>query len=94
MAIDYKAQLVAAVRASRWNIVGPDTLNRVETRDTPEGVPEFWWPEPTYTSTRVLKFLLHERGAPSVFYTESAAPWTQPFERKIPFRRALELLAE
>lgn len=65
------------------------TIRYTETRTTPEGIPQRWWPGETYDRHQFLT--LHHRG---VIYGDAPAPWVGRNDSHITYKRAFAILRD
>lgn len=96
-------QLHNAIQAAQergWRPINGNTLaapsNKTEI-PTPESIPDRWWSQSTYKRLRSVSFLTTQskNGGPRIsaaFYREHNAPWVNPTEFKVTFKRVIEIL--
>lgn len=86
----------AAVQSGRWVQV-PDRhamkVQRSRTLDTPDTIPDDWWPEPTYVEHESIA-LIAGRTRTDVIHRRHPAPWVQSTESTISAAAAERLLSE
>jgi hypothetical protein len=97
--MDYIEQLrdrLKAAEAEGWSHATSLMAVRMTRHDTPKLVLDAdWYPSPTYHCTEILGFTFTARNrVPVCVYKDRSRPWVDGTDRRISYKRALELLAQ
>lgn len=79
----------AAIASGEWVAVSGQTIRYTETLETPEGIPDRWWPGATYDRYVFVTLTLG-----GMILGVARAPWVERTDQSVTYKRAFAVLAD